>query len=282
MPPRWGWSSWAGLMVQGFTPLVTSILPLWGFCPDRDVICVARDVCPWERSQMKFLFLAFFIINFLISNSYAEDQAKEQKILVGVFSQQYTRLCTGAEDQWVDPHYEVGFIRVIPPEKSKIKFDSYLDQLVIVMGEVDSLYQVPPVQHTGNCQGGQAQAEIKVTKIPALKIKEIKKFEGLRVESTPEEVEVIFENSFLEDLKNVKIIAHYEGCYGKPMPGESSRIFKRLRKRESAFARFPKILQNHAINSIQIYSSNQDILFDFDWPVKEGAEILKECKNNNY
>jgi len=148
--------------------------------------------------------------------------------VVGVLTLQHAEQCTGSWDsEWVDPHHEVGFVRLVPVKGVDLK--AWEGKLVMVRG-VPAPPPVVVVKHTGECPGRQARNDwifakngVRLQRTwpqphpAAFTALEVKAFDGLTVRRDGETLHLRFTNPF-EDitLDSVEVQIHYEGCYGKP------------------------------------------------------------------
>lgn len=148
--------------------------------------------------------------------------------LVGVLTIQHIEQCNGGWDsEWVDPHHEVGFVRLIPGKGIDLK--AWEGKLVMVRGRSAPL-PVVEVKNTGECPARQARNDWVFAKNgvrlqrswprsppAAFAVAEVKAFDGLTVRREGETLHLRFTNPFPGvTLDSVELQVHYEGCYGKP------------------------------------------------------------------
>ncbi|PKL76687.1 MAG: hypothetical protein CVV27_09030, partial [Candidatus Melainabacteria bacterium HGW-Melainabacteria-1] len=113
-------------------------------------------------------------------------------------------------------------------------------------------------------------------------------FDGLSLQRRGPQLQVRLHNPLDRSLEGLELRAHYEGCFGKPANHLIRRSFAELAPGDLVQANFdgnlhlpedPLGRHHYALNSIQIVTSNQDVLFDFDRPLHE-PELRFSCKNS--
>ncbi len=152
----------------------------------------------------------------------------EDHWIVGVLTLQHAEQCNGTWDsEWVDPHHEVGFTRLIG--KKGLDLTAWEGKLVMVRGR-PAPRPVVTVKSTGECPGRQARSDWIFAKngvrlrrdwpkgYPAgFEAHEVKAFDGLTARRDGDSLHVRFTNTFpAVTLDSVELVLHYEGCYGKP------------------------------------------------------------------
>ena len=220
-------------------------------------------------------------------------QNSQPTVLVGVLSEQWDRVCNGTQEaDWIRPHLEAGFVRLIPNPKVKLK--PFLKKTVVLRGHVPKDYKLEAVKDTGECPALQARSDwifgktrVRLWRNRAQGSKSIlyfqaakaEEFTGLKVKKVGDKLEVTFENVFSKPLPELVVTLHYEGCYGKPGSFSNSKKLGTLapgQKVTSSFGLFYSKemqgrlqgMQHHFPYSIQITTLSKEIIFDFDWPLR--------------
>ncbi len=173
-------------------------------------------------------WIALTCVAFFIASSGDVNADVGESWVVGVLTHQHAEQCNGSWDsEWVDPHHEVGFVRLIPGKGIDLK--AWEGKLVMVRG-LPASPPVVEVKHTGDCPGRQARSDWIFAKNgvrlrrswprsrpAAFKAVEVKAFDGLTVRREGETLHLRFTNPFPNvTLDSVELQVHYEGCYGKP------------------------------------------------------------------
>jgi hypothetical protein len=148
--------------------------------------------------------------------------------IVGVLTLQHTERCDGTwESEWVDPHHEVGFTRLIPVEG--VDLTAWEGKLVVVRGRAAPLPK-STVASTGECPPRQARSDWIFAKNgvrlrrdwpqahpAAMTAAAVTAFDGLTVRRDGDSLHLRFTNTLPGvPLDSVELVVHYEGCYGKP------------------------------------------------------------------
>lgn len=164
----------------------------------------------------------------LLSVPAASAADGEEMMLVGVLTLQHAEQCDGTwESEWVDPHYEVGFTRIVPAKG--LDLSAWVGKLVIVRGRAAPMPAVT-VKSTGECPARQARSDWIFAKngvrlrrtwpqdLPAaFTPSAVTAFEGLTVRRDGDSLHLRFTNTLRDvTLDSVEVVVHYEGCYGKP------------------------------------------------------------------
>jgi len=184
--------------------------------------------------------------------------------LVGQLTLQHTRKCEKGVEEWVDPHYEIGFVRVVGENLAPLE-----GKLVVAEGEVTEI-PVPPVVRDGSCPVPQMREDMVESKggmrrrrgrnpMNGFRISKIRPFGGLSARRDGDEVEVRFTNELGRSLP-IQITLHYEGCYGKPNTAQRVDNLT-VEAGKSATVRFPVRVEQqgatpdraiHAASTVQV------------------------------
>ncbi len=213
--------------------------------------------------------------------------------LVGVLTEQADRLCTAQGDDWVNKHFQVGYVELVgevPDAKA------LLGKPVIVTGAVVPRPAHPVVKHTAECQVMQMRSDWEVSYngmrvrrtepsgVDGFRVDAIKPLEGLTGAKEGEEVVVTFTNKTKAPLSEVVIELHYEGCYGKPGRGTERRRAPTLKPNSTAKARGPLILTKHArhkdrahaLRAVNVVAKGSHVVFDLSVDALE-LGVAVEC-----
>lgn len=154
--------------------------------------------------------------------------------LVGVLHEGGLRVCTEAyEDHWIDRTWAVGFVPLVHAPELNDTIAKLEGAVVKVSGVVTD---EPATVHgsdarpkmTVPCQELQMRSDWELwphgtrarrdngPDLARLRIESIEVVRPFRGEIRDEEVWFSVTNPFELDLQNVTLVAHYEGCYGKP------------------------------------------------------------------
>jgi hypothetical protein len=220
------------------------------------------------------------------------ERDEQPTMLVGILSEQWDRLCNGTQEaDWIRPHLEVGFVRLVP--NTKVDFKPYFKKPVVLQGGVPKDYVLEPVKHTGDCPGMQARNDwvfgksgVRVLRskpkgassIKFFQADKVTKFSGLDVKKVGDKLEVTFENSLAKPLSGVAVSLHYEGCYGKPGAPTKTKELGPVKPGQEVTVPFDVLysmemqgrlrgLQHHVAYSVQITTTSKEVVFDLDWPL---------------
>lgn len=168
-----------------------------------------------------------------IPASTANARGKEVQ-LVGRLARQTMRVC-GQHGQWmqVDPHYRVGFVRLLVDHK-RHQLKALLNTIVRIYGVPQRPVPTPRSQPRGhNCPLEQRRSDwvplgtgFAVRRMPVgtlmmvggIRVRKIAPYRGASIVRTKNADSVVarFTNRFAVTLRDLTLVAHYEGCYGKP------------------------------------------------------------------
>jgi hypothetical protein len=200
--------------------------------------------------------------------------------LVGQLTLQHTHQCKDRVDEWVDPHHEIGFVRVI----SDVPLTALEGKLVVAEGVVSEV-PVPPVARDGSCPPAQMRSDMVMSKggirrmrsgaLPfrGFRITRVRPLTGLTASRSADDVEVRFTNELSRPLP-IKLTVHYEGCYGKP--DTAQRIHSAsVEPGKSLRARFPARVDQgaqpdraiHAASTVQVTTPEAGIAMVIDQPL---------------
>ncbi|MBW2701460.1 MAG: hypothetical protein JRF33_11645 [Deltaproteobacteria bacterium] len=221
----------------------------------------------------------------------------EVRYLLGRVSEQYVQVCLGDQnEEWVDPHFEAGFVRLIPG--AGVNLATLAGKLALLEGRVDPNRHFPHPGHKGDCPGRQARMDWifakrgvrllrslaqGVIRPESFNIAKAKSFTGLSVTRKGDRLKVRFTNTLPLALSDVELLMHYEGCYGKPGTMVQSKSFANLLTGKTVGAEFPVHLRResgknprpghdrsrHVAYSLQILSKDKVALFDLDIPLRQ-------------
>jgi hypothetical protein len=238
-------------------------------------------------------------------SSYADNSV----LLIGHLTQQ--SYCENKE--WVDPHFEIGFVPVMLG--TQVDSKPNLQKMVVATGTVDASISSKKIQAGNSCdQEAQSRGDWvwgkdgsvrELRDVPSwmrkqlkwnefttstVRVSSIKPFSGLTAKLDGQDLVVSFANTLGQDLKDITVKAHYEGCYGKPGAAHQEKTFSLVSMNQTVVARFPIISidekqtqtplgdrSQHVISSVQIVSGDQDVWFDLDASVKGDLGLPLEC-----
>ena len=222
--------------------------------------------------------------------------------LVGVLTLQHAERCTGTWDsEWVDPHFEVGFTRLVPV--NGLDLGAWEGRLVRVRG-VPAPPPVVVVEHAGECPGRQARDDwifakngVRLRRTwpqalpPAFTALEVAPFDGLTVRRDGETLHLRFKNPFPDvTLDSVELMVHYEGCYGKPNTRTKHAKIGGIAPGAVVDVALPALAideENHrgrAVHrawSVQVTAMSAGILFATDAPLRLFESGAVDCPNRD-
>jgi hypothetical protein len=222
-------------------------------------------------------------------------KAAPEELLLGVLSEQFTRKCLANGETWVDPHEEVGFVRLVPgKELSPTAARRGLrGKIVVVHGRPRTDFRAPAVKHDGRCPEAQMRSDhvwarggARVRRsggaaLAGFEAQRLEAFTGLAVTLERGELRARFRNTLDRELTDLALTMHYEGCYGKPGTTAETRRFPRVRAGAEVRASFPALVTttrlagksrtagtfraHHAASSLQVTAQGAGVHFDLDW-----------------
>jgi len=222
------------------------------------------------------------------------DGLSGYRYLLGRISLQHVQVCLGNQDEeWVDPHYEAGFVRLVTRWDLTLK--ALEGKAALLWGKVDTDKHFPHPGHKGHCPERQTRMDWILSKngmrllrkIPQLRpgsfsVVRAQAFDGLGVKLDGEEILVTLTSHLPVDLSDLELVVHYEGCYGKPDSVAKSQSFGVLSAGKTVTARFPtrhRLEKNpgslwpaegrrdHVAYSLQLRSKDPRVLVDLDLPL---------------
>ncbi len=237
-------------------------------------------------------FMKFFSLLFLLFYpDLALSQAAQPKILVGTLTEQWTPHCRQKSEgdyelEWIDPHYEVGFVRLI--FDSKMNVADFLGKVVIVKGHPVAGYGRPDTDAAIECDESQRRADFVTAKngvrfkrnwpaavanTAAWAVAAIELF-PVSWRAASENLSVDLQSPFPEDLQDVVITAHYNSCpgYGKMASMTRVKKFQRIKANQAVSLDFPALIADalhYKIHSVQITVGGPDMVFDWDYPLSK-------------
>ncbi len=209
-----------------------------------------------------------------------------QELLVGVLSEQWARRCTAKGDEWVDPHLEVGFVRLQPARGAPL--EKARDLPVVARGRALSSVKSARarVVDTAPCEQAQmrsdwvhARSGFRIrrpgTRPAGFAADRVERWDGLVLSRAGERISVKLKNTLGRRLDGVVLTMHYEGCYGKPGSLAEQRRFATLAPGDSVESDFPVLKRLpagsasprggvHAAHSVQLDGRGEAITFDLD------------------
>jgi hypothetical protein len=239
--------------------------------------------------------VAFCLVIGLGGAALGAEGAAAGEVLIGVLTEQADMVCNGTfAPEWVRPHYEVGFVEVIPAPG--LNLDAWLGKAVVVRGS-PAARPAPLPEHTGSCPGEQMRSDY-VRSRQGIRIKRpiearpqaftaasIGSFDGVEAKLVKGAIVVRLTNRLGLPLKGPEIRVHYEGCYGKPMSLHRAKkralmqAGKFFEGRFEPWAEDPKLRKGaeHVAAAIQVVAAKGPVMFDLDLPLpKLGLQI--ECR----
>jgi hypothetical protein len=207
-------------------------------------------------------------------------------LLVGVLSEQHSRRCgPDYKEEWIDPHLEVGFVRLLTARPQAHR--TLLGKMVVARG-APATSPPPSIVHRGPCPAAQMRSDwvwsksgarirrpVGPSPAPAvLSAATVERFDGLEVTPSPTDVRIRFKNTLKRDLRDVTLTLHYEGCYGKPGTSAESRKLSTVRAGQEVTVSWPLVAKRgmvrgreafNAAYSVQVSSITPGVHFDLDW-----------------
>jgi hypothetical protein len=212
------------------------------------------------------------------------------------------------EQVWINEHFEIGFVPVIVPEAQRAAVESLVGTPVVARGRVADAAPVgreaPPADAT-ECPGQQWRSDwvrgpdgVRSRRsdgpgIAAFEVDRVEPFAGLTAARNGETIDVELVNPLTRSLAGpVELVAHYEGCYGKPgTRTHTGRADGGLAPRETIALAAPVTMTDpddaslgrrrgrgtHRADSIEVRATGDGIYFDLDVPLSALGDIAVEC-----
>lgn len=217
--------------------------------------------------------------------------------LVGVLTKQATKQCLAKwKHRWVDPHYQVGFVRIEPAQG--LQLAPLVGQLVQVRGHA-KVIRSAKVSHEGPCLAMQMRSDwvegpsgMRIRRgsrvgFGGFHARTVRAIKPLSARRRGDQLLVSFKNTLKVSLGPTTLRLHYEGCYGKPGSMHEDRRFKRIKAGQTVTARFPAIGMRagrgpgrtvHRATSVQVLddADKDRVVFDLDW-VLRGKGLKLGC-----
>jgi hypothetical protein len=193
---------------------------------------------------------------------------------------------------------EVGFTRLLAPPGGASKF---LKLPVVVEGLPDPTFRAPSPIHRTACPIAQMRSDWVESKhgfrvrhaatrsFRAFRALRVRPFDGLLVSRSGESIEVRLTNTFAFALRDVSVLVHYEGCYGKPGSTERRSAIATLAAGQTHAELFPTLdaaatntpsRQWHRVSSVQVTVGEGQAIFDLDWSLDD-AGVQVRCPDKS-
>lgn len=223
--------------------------------------------------------------------------SSRETTLVGVLTKQAFKQCLAKwKQRWVDPHYQVGFVRIEPAKG--LKLAPLVQQIVQVRGH-SKFIPAKKVKNEGTCMAMQMRSDW-VEGPSGMRIRRSSKvgFGGfharllrpikpLSARRRGDRLQVRFKNTLKVPLGKTTLRLHYEGCYGKPGSMHEDRSFKRIKAGQTVTAHFPAVGRRagrgpgrsvYRASSVQVLSDTDKsvVAFDLDWRLR-GKDLKLGC-----
>ncbi len=222
-----------------------------------------------------------------------------EAVLVGTVARAGDQVCPKAgEDRWINVHYQVGFVPVIVSDADRAGLDALRGKLAVVYGQVADkgpprdeqppadAVECPPEQWRSDWVRGPDGVRMRRSDGPgiaAFAVERVEPFTGLSAGIDGNGITVELQNMLKQPLAApVELVAHYEGCYGKPgTRTETATAEGGLVTGERLSFSFPTMTTDHddprlggrrgkgehAAHSIEIRASGKNVYFDADVPL---------------
>ena len=221
-------------------------------------------------------------------------------VLVGQLTRQYVKQCgKDRKVTWVAPHFQIGFIRVVPARG--LRLEPLLGHTVVASGRVSTKAPAQPSPTLENCPGRQmrndwveARGGTRVRgphpgllgSVKVLHATRARSLKLLRLEGQRGRVKVVLYNSLPVPLPGLMLHARYERCFGKkrilqgkPMAASETRKLgtlapgKRLALNLPAVKSvLPKYKKTHALREVYLYSAAARSLVDLSQEQAPGLD----------
>gem|GEM_PF-1752222 len=159
--------------------------------------------------------------------------AAEPVRLVGMLTEQGDQKCgPNMKVAWVNLHFQVGFVPLVADATLAKELRRFEGQPVVVEGAPVTDYTRPAVKQEGECPipqmrsdwvwsrtGMRQQRAVAAGPAPpkALKVTSVKPYHGiLAAPAGADAIQVRFRHALGKLPMKAKLVAHYEGCFGKP------------------------------------------------------------------
>jgi hypothetical protein len=219
--------------------------------------------------------------------------------LVGLLTEQHQQRCLpDRKVEWIDPHFQVGFVRLLPA--AGVSLREHVGKIVIVTGRVQPGYVPTKPVHTGDCPPMQMRMDFvvaregwrvkrgKAPRPPAFVVTGVKPVEAIALTQKGAQITLKVTNAFGVPLRGLTITAHYEGCKGRSasesngqgLPGvlrpgkDYAMDIPAVIREEGAKPRSKPTLQLH---SVQVSATVDGFLFDLDVPISTVRGIKIRC-----
>jgi len=232
-----------------------------------------------------------------------ESEGPEQ--VVGLLVQQYTETCPKQfEVEWVDPHFEVGFVKVEAAKGVDLK--PLVGKPVVVTGSAAKDAGTSRPEFAGaSCLPQQARSDWVFNKtgirllrrLPAgstwvshFVAAKVAAFDGVRVTREGDTIAVTFVNTLGATLPDVEVTLNYDGCYGKPGTDTRAQKLGGMTPGHKAAVEFPAFVDETrrgsdpkkgwpvlAASSVQISTASKAVVFDLDISLSSFSGVAVEC-----
>jgi hypothetical protein len=209
-------------------------------------------------------------------------------MLVGQVKQQAQRRCLkGFKTEWINPYYAIGFSRLLSSNRF---LAMYAGKIIVAYGTPKPLFAPPTVKHGDRCPPMQMRNDwvagkhgmrlrrgtpVGAPAPSAFAVTRIERFSGLTVKAVGDKLRVALKNRLRRPLKNVVVVMHYEGCYGKPGAPHLLRALGKLAIGAKKSVTFPSHYiraiprgrhraRRHVAYSLQLASATPNTYFAFD------------------
>lgn len=222
--------------------------------------------------------------------------------LVGKLTKQYLRQCDkDGKTRWVKPHYQIGFISVVPARG--LRLDAHLGKTVVAHGAV-SFQATPslPSSALENCPGQQMRNDwvqdrggMRVRgprpgllgRVRTLHVTRVTTAKLLWLDRRGDRMRVRIRNSLSSPLRGLVLHARYERCFGgkrklpgKPMPASETRKLGDLapaRRRALSLPLVKSVLpgkfkKTHTLREVYLISAARGTLVDLSQEVQSGLD----------
>ncbi|MBW2733540.1 MAG: hypothetical protein JRH20_14225 [Deltaproteobacteria bacterium] len=208
---------------------------------------------------------------------------------IGRLTEQADKRCRKGQVEWVNKHFEVGFVQVV---KTDVPLRLHLGSPVAVTGRILRAYSPPKVEHLGQCPISQMRSDWiegmhgmrvrrgKPVGFQYLHVTAVKPFRSLKAKLRGSKVVVSYTN---HRAANVTLRVHYEGCYGKPDTMQQQRRVKDLRLGRSRSVSFSAFAERkvhfarkgvdrgrvqHVATSVSLDAPLDDVVVDLNIPLR--------------
>ncbi len=213
----------------------------------------------------------------LVASAGAPPDPKRTVVLIGSVIEHGTLVCKPGDfpGTWTDLHHQVGTVRVDADGLEK-----HRGKAVVVVGEVTEEGRPEPKYLGGGCLPAQMRSDWEPTP-GGMRIWHGSPADFRRVRATsvtplaltvsakkPGRARVQYTHPDIPGIKAIRLVMHYEGCYGKPGSDEVTSPPLPVKPGKTVSYDFPVLSgdkdRDHVATSVRLSAEGEGVVFDLD------------------